>query len=805
MIDIGNYMDWTGRMLSRYRLIQLLGRGGMGEVWLAEDTELRRQVAAKLLPIVPSSEQAYLEDFAREARTAAALDHPHILPVHDFGDQPVSQNEIITYLIMPYIQGGTLSERVRQRGGPLPVEEALRWLRQAAEAIDYAHSRQVIHRDIKPGNMLLQGDWLFLTDFGIARLSSSSIRARTHSGAGTPEYMAPEQIQGRAEPASDRYSLACTAYLLLTGVLPFQGATPYETLMKHMTGAPLPPRQINAALPPGIEQALLWGLAREPQARPPDCSSFVKAIEQGWSRGAPTTNPADPEATLLAPWSRYQVANQETVRASGSITPPSASGQPAPAGPAPAFAPGQAAPFSPSARAGSLQGTPPPTGYDGYGSMPSGAPAVSTAYTHYPPQPSQPAVLPPSAPPPEQPKVGRRGLLIGGGVAAAALIAGGGGLYYVLSQNKKTAQPARIPPGPQKLIKGVPLLKLSKHTASVWNAVWSPSGRYLATAGEDTHVLVWDIASLLSKPPATMQTVATPLRDWKTSDNIYANCLSWSADSRFLLVNILTASKALVFDLRQATNEPLLTYHNPTTDMFATDYDVVAWSPDSSIFAAARSYDTHGLQQVDLWQINRTGAPLMTLTAPVPAFAVNNSFAGISNLTWSADSSEVIALTSYDQVIVWNAHSGKTIQIFDLPNRPTQNNFLLRAGIAASPLSSRLMAATDEDLGTVWDTPNKKLLLALKTTDEVPYMTSIYWAPNGKYIAGSYARSPQVYIWDAQHTSNDPLKQPLTPLHAFGVGLHTKALLDVEWSPNGRYIASAAADTSVIVWKVDGA
>ncbi|HEU5230574.1 MAG TPA: serine/threonine-protein kinase, partial [Ktedonobacteraceae bacterium] len=242
--------DWQGQMLGRYQMIRMLGRGGMGEVWLAEDTQLRRQVAVKLLPLVLASDKDYLQAFEAEARTAASLDYPHILPVHDFGDVPLANGEIVTYLIMPYIDGGTLRDLMRSSGQLVPLEKSMRYLRQAAQAIDFAHSQRVLHRDIKPANMLLQQDWLFLTDFGIAKLlTTATNRSQTHSGAGTPEYMAPEQIQGKAEAASDLYSLAMTAYQLFTGTVPFKGETPYEVLIKHMQETPTSPRQLNPTIP----------------------------------------------------------------------------------------------------------------------------------------------------------------------------------------------------------------------------------------------------------------------------------------------------------------------------------------------------------------------------------------------------------------------------------------------------------------------------------------------------------------------------------------------------------------------------
>jgi len=127
----------------------------MGEVWLAEDTLLRRRVAMKLLLPVQASEQHYLQAFAHEARAAAALEHPHILALHDFGEYPMSADEMVVYLVMPYVSGGSLRDRMRRMEGPFPVDEGLHYLRQAAQAIDYVHSQHVLHRDIKPANMLL--------------------------------------------------------------------------------------------------------------------------------------------------------------------------------------------------------------------------------------------------------------------------------------------------------------------------------------------------------------------------------------------------------------------------------------------------------------------------------------------------------------------------------------------------------------------------------------------------------------------------------------------------------------------------
>jgi serine/threonine protein kinase len=271
--------------LGRYRLLRLLGRGGMGEVWLGEDPKLRRQVAIKTLPVHTQGDQEYLQRFEREAHAAAALNHPHILPVHDYGEERLANGQAISYLVMPYVPGGSLSDRISRVANnrqAMPQQEALHYLSQAAEAIDYAHTQGVIHRDVKPANMLLRNDgWLLLADFGIARMLGEQNRlTQTGVGFGTPEYMAPEQAQGRAEPASDNYSLAVIAYQLFTGRVPFKADTPYATTIQHIISPPPPPRQINPALSPAIETILLQGLAKNPEQRLPSARAFINALQQ---------------------------------------------------------------------------------------------------------------------------------------------------------------------------------------------------------------------------------------------------------------------------------------------------------------------------------------------------------------------------------------------------------------------------------------------------------------------------------------------------------------------------------------------
>lgn len=278
--------------LGRYKLLRLVGRGGMGEVWLSEDPSLHRQVAIKTLPAHNRDDQEYLQRFMREAQAAASLNHPHIVPVHDYGEQLLPDGERMTYLVMPYIPGGTLEERILAAewpGSGITEQTVLTYLWQAAQAIDYAHSRGIVHRDIKPANMLLRNnEWLMLADFGIARvLESSEHLTETGMGFGTPHYMAPEQAQGKAEPSSDTYSLAIIAYRMLAGRFPFEADSGYAITIQHLT-MPMPsPRQFNSRLPEAAIVVLGRELAKDPADRYPDAQTFVRNLQRSLAHSGP--------------------------------------------------------------------------------------------------------------------------------------------------------------------------------------------------------------------------------------------------------------------------------------------------------------------------------------------------------------------------------------------------------------------------------------------------------------------------------------------------------------------------------------
>jgi hypothetical protein len=266
--------DLTGRTLGRYRLETLLGRGGMADVWRATDTRLARTVAVKVIHATYAEDPQFAERFLREARVVASLEHPNILPVYDFGDEGG-----IPFLVMPHLAGGTLRDRLR--GTPAPLGVAAVWIRQLADALDAAHAAGILHRDVKPANVLLgRDDRLFLADFGIAKMVET-MTGLTATGVvvGTPVYMAPEQAQGQpASPATDRYALAVVAYEILAGRPPFEGDNPLSLMHQHVsTPAPALSTKVGG-LPAGLDAVLERSLSKNPAERPPSCRALADAV-----------------------------------------------------------------------------------------------------------------------------------------------------------------------------------------------------------------------------------------------------------------------------------------------------------------------------------------------------------------------------------------------------------------------------------------------------------------------------------------------------------------------------------------------
>ncbi len=374
----------------RYALEEQVGQGGFARVYLATDLLLKRRIAVKVLSsdLAEAEGRAFLDRFALEAQSIAALDHPNILAIHDFGEAFGT-----VFLVMPYIEGGTLHDRLRARG-QLPLTEVRDYLRQAAAALDFAHRRHLVHRDIKPQNMLLRADdnRLLLSDFGLAKVvSSTSAQSRT-GVMGTIAYMAPEQFQGLVGPATDIYALGCVLFQMLTGQLPFTGPTE-QVMYAHLAGPiPMLAERGGAHVPAAVQPILARALAKQPEGRYRTAGDLAAAFDAalgGATMPAPGPIPPDAEATVIG------------------NTPPAAYHTP---------------PFVP------------------LGQQPT---ALNTPSAFAPPPPNQPPWLPPGpvftpAAPPK--RAGRRALLAAGALTGLALVGAGGGAL-AFAQRRDTPPP----------------------------------------------------------------------------------------------------------------------------------------------------------------------------------------------------------------------------------------------------------------------------------------------------------------------------------------------------------------------------
>jgi serine/threonine-protein kinase len=246
----------------RYVIKRKLGSGGMADVYLAEDQELGRRVALKLLDDRHAADEQFVERFRREAQSAAGLNHPNIVSIFDRG-----LAEGTYYIAMEYLDGRTLKELL-VRNGPTPVPIAIDYARQILSALSFAHRNGIVHRDIKPHNIVVGGDGrLKVTDFGIAR-SGTSQMTEVGSIVGTAQYLSPEQARGApVDPRSDLYSLGVVLYEMLTGTVPFSGDTPVEIAMKHLSQVPKPPSEIRPEVPHDLDAVVMRALAKDPAQR----------------------------------------------------------------------------------------------------------------------------------------------------------------------------------------------------------------------------------------------------------------------------------------------------------------------------------------------------------------------------------------------------------------------------------------------------------------------------------------------------------------------------------------------------------
>jgi len=268
--------NWIERGIGAYQVAEEIGQGGMAVVYRAYQPQLDRWVAIKILQATETRGKQFLSRFRREARAIAALRHPNILTIYDYGEQ-----QGIAYIVMEYVPGGTLKAHLT--GQPMEWPDAATLIIPVGRALAYAHSQNIVHRDVKPANVLLaRPDWPLLADFGLVKLIGRQ-RGITRPGVsiGTPAYFSPEQAAGEdVDHRTDIYGLGIVLYELLTGRLPFEANSPIEMMLQRLRDQPIPPRRFNPRIQPQLEAIVLRALARDPAARYPTMEALVQDLSR---------------------------------------------------------------------------------------------------------------------------------------------------------------------------------------------------------------------------------------------------------------------------------------------------------------------------------------------------------------------------------------------------------------------------------------------------------------------------------------------------------------------------------------------
>jgi serine/threonine protein kinase len=744
-------------MLGRYQLLRRIGRGGMGEVWLADDPRLRRQVAIKTLPPQNQNDKEFASRFEREAQAAATLNHPHILPVHDYGEEHLPAGRIINYIVMPYLANGSLAdylEKLADQHVGVPEQEALAYLMQMAEAIDYAHEQGIIHRDIKPANMLMRArDWLMLTDFGIARIVDDPRKqTQTNMGAGTPEYMAPEQAQGQAVAASDAYSLAVIAYQLFTGHLPFQADTSYATIIQHVTMSPPPPRGYNPNLSPVFENVLLRGLAKNPGERFPSARIFVSELQRNCGR-------APVEATLIK--SRRLPVEPRTT---GN---------------------------SPLAAATTMED------FNTVGSRTTG---------HFSPVDARAAGDLATARDKKKTHISRR-TLIGGGAAAAAVIAAAGAweaaahllpgsqtgkkpTTTTVTSTRLTTQATPDPNGPTFTLLG--------HNQPVTSLAWSTQKNVLVSAADDGTIKLWNLQQYRQQ--------ATIMRNVVTQSITAASgmIVAWSQDGKYVAIaNTGTNadnSKVYINIYTGDLSGPAPGYSQPLQVPSIEQLEGMGWIGSRYIITAVHVTDasTRDRIQIGLWDI--TQPKLQPNLALIYDQSLN---ATPQRLAVSPDNRYIALPLAINLMIGQASLNGNDVQWQQIGIPQFADLASTTEAIVWLPDSRHFIAYNDEQPSKLmgWDVQhlhNAPISFNLPNSNTI--LTALTSCPVvGTFRIAAASKDGSVYLWENFASSASP--NPIRTLHSGNIKGTATSL---SWSADGQWLAASYNDTydTILVWKL---
>lgn len=704
-------VDRVGQQLGNYRLIRLLGQGGFAEVYLGEHIYLATPAAIKVLHTLIASENS--EHFRREARTIARLVHPHIVRVLDYGIEGMTP-----FLVEDYAPNGSLRTR-HARGVPLPLPTVVDYVSQIADALQYAHEQKVIHRDVKPENMLLgRRNEILLSDFGIALVTMSSSYNSTQGMqdmAGTVAYMAPEQIQAQAGPASDQYSLAIVTYELLSGVRPFQGAFT-EVAVKHTLVPPPSLREKLPLLSSEVEAVVMKALAKDPKQRFVDVKAFATALEEASRNASSTTTFLIDHAT---PQEQIPSANDTVLLSSQQ------------GAPADLFTASSATPRLPAKE--ELAGEPRQPSVDTPG-LETPAASMNTPVLRQP----ETTALPTRAP---GTRISRRAVLVGLAGIAAVGVAGAGIALFAHSQGAPLVQPqaTAIPPGGQ----GTAFYTFRGHSGWVWSVGWSPNGSRIASASADSTAQVWDAESgdhltVYSGHTDTVYAVSwspdgkrvasagydktVQIWDPTFGDHFYTYnghkgwvwTVAWSPDGK----HIASAGEDKTVQVWNAANGSQVNSYHGHTDYVHS----VAWSPDGRRIASASGDGT-----VQVWEAG-TGFRIYTYQP---------YFTSMWSAAWSPNGQRIASASDNKMAQVWDAGDGSHLYMYG-----GHTDFVYT--VAWSPNGKYIASGGDDKTVQVWNSMDGTPIFTF--TGHKDGVRSVNWSPSGQLVAsGSFDETVQVW------------------------------------------------------------
>ena len=737
--------DRIGQQFGQYRLIHFVGKSIFAEVYLGEHVRLLTQAAVKVWDAQLASEEQ--ERFQKEAHLVARLDHPHIARVFDCASEVGTP-----FLVLDYAPNGTLRQKF-PRGIPQAPGTILPYVWQVADALHYAHGQRLIHRNLKPENMLLDvRDQVLLSDFGVGPLFQGSRYQATQEILGTVTYMAPEQIRANARSAIDQYALAIIVYEWLCGEPPFQGSMK-EVMEKHLFAEPLPLHKRVRTISPAIEAVVMGALSKDPADRFPSVESFATAFEEACQAMpmllfmtprliVPPAAEEDVAGPTPAPSAEQNLTEPlSPPPAAPADTPVSSSTPPVEQPPIPMVLSASAA--YPLERADRLEPPAPPA-------LAQGKPEITSQEVDWTPATTATDPVPAFSPPIQlRQGLSRRAVFLGG---ATGFVAVAGALTYLgvskifahplRSSGPITAHEATATPittaTPTPIPLGTTLYTYRGHSSFLRSVSWSLDGKRIASASDDHTAQVWDAftgsqAITYKGHSREVMSVAWSLND--------ANIASGSKDQTLRVWDAISGT----------------TLHSYT---FGNWVMSVAWSPDGKYLAAGSWDDTVQVWDTATWQrVHKFNAP-----------------GRVNVLAWSPDSTYLACGDSINRITIWNVATGGIMLTY-------RHHTSAVLALAWSPDGTKIASGADLPDTTVqcWNTTNGQQLWSADMKDHTP---SLAWSSNTWQLATG--------------GSSAYLLNPST-----GAQLFTRQgdAWTLAWSPNGSYIASGGSSTTVQVWR----